>query len=547
MATTTTGAPTTTSGLAGVAVLVRFALRRDRVRLGLWVLAIAAGVVLVARSLPGIYPDAQARALRAALMQSPGAIAFGGPRIGVDDYTFGAMMTNEMLGLTSVLVALMSIFAVVRHTRSDEEAGRTELLRASVVGRHAPLAAALAVAFVANVAIAVVCAAGLGSLGVEGIGWAGSWLFGASLASVGVVFAGGAAVTSQVTDHARSATGLAGLALGVAYGLRAAGDVAGSPLAWLSPIGWAQRTYAYVDDRWWPVALAVGVTALLCAGAFVFSSHRDFGTGLRRSRPGASVASLRLASPYGLAFRLQRGALVAWIASFLGFGLVYGSLLGQGGVEGLSETSATARRVLAGIGGDDFMKAFQSLLATLLAMTAAIYAVVATLRARSEESSGRAESVLTLPLSRRTWITSHAAVAATGSVAAMIAGAIGVGISGAATTGEPRVLARMVAGSLVQVAPLLLVVAATVALYGLAPRAAGAIWIVVGYGLFAGLLGGLLGLPRWAQNLSPFALVPLLPAQSFRLWPLLWIGALAIALFAVGVWGLGRRDMHTGG
>lgn len=547
MATATAGAPTTTSALTGVVVLVRFALRRDRVRLGLWVLGIAAGVLLVARSLPGIYPDAAARALRATLMQSPGAIAFGGPRIGVDDYTFGAMMTNEMLGLTSVPVALMSIFAVVRHTRSDEETGRTELVRASVVGRHAPLAAALTVAFAANVAIAVICAVGLGSLGVEGIGWAGSWLFGASLAAVGVVFAGVAAITSQVTDHARSATGLAGLALGIAYGLRAVGDVVRNPIAWLSPIGWAQRTYAYVHDKWWPVALAVAVTALLCAVALTFSRRRDFGAGLRQPRPGPSVASAHLASAYGLAFRLQRGALVAWIASFLGFGLVYGSLLGQSGVEGLSETSDTARRVLAGIGGDDFMKAFQSLLATLLAMTAAVYAVVATLRARSEESSGRAESVLTLPLSRRTWITSHAAVATAGSVAAMIAGAVGVGISGAAATGEPRVLARMVAGSLVQVVPLLLVVAATVALYGFAPRAAGAIWIVVGYGLFAGLLGGLLGLPQWAQNLSPFALVPRLPAQGFRIWPLLWMGALAVLLFTAGVWGLGRRDMRSGG
>ena len=37
----------------------------------------------------------------------------------------------------------MAILLVVRHTRAEEETGRAELVGAGVVGRHAPLAAAL--------------------------------------------------------------------------------------------------------------------------------------------------------------------------------------------------------------------------------------------------------------------------------------------------------------------------------------------------------------------------------------------------------------------
>ena len=44
----------------------------------------------------------------------------------------------------------MSILLVVRHTRADEETGRAELVGAGVVGRHAPLAAALVVAAIAD-------------------------------------------------------------------------------------------------------------------------------------------------------------------------------------------------------------------------------------------------------------------------------------------------------------------------------------------------------------------------------------------------------------
>ena len=44
------------------------------------------------------------------------------------------------------VVALMGMFLVGRHTRADEEAGRTELVRATVVGRNAPVTAVLLVA-----------------------------------------------------------------------------------------------------------------------------------------------------------------------------------------------------------------------------------------------------------------------------------------------------------------------------------------------------------------------------------------------------------------
>ena len=37
------------------------------------------------------------------------------------------------------------MFLVGRHTRAEEESGRDELLRSGVVGRHAPMTAALIV------------------------------------------------------------------------------------------------------------------------------------------------------------------------------------------------------------------------------------------------------------------------------------------------------------------------------------------------------------------------------------------------------------------
>lgn len=75
-------------------------------------------------------------------MESPTAQVVTGPGYGLDDYTFGAMLANELLSWLAIVVALMSIFLVVRHTRTEEETGRSELVRASVVGHHAMTCAA---------------------------------------------------------------------------------------------------------------------------------------------------------------------------------------------------------------------------------------------------------------------------------------------------------------------------------------------------------------------------------------------------------------------
>ncbi len=529
---------------AGTGALIRFALRRDRVRLTAWPGGLTAYTVMIAASFPPLYPDAASRQARAVLMSSPGAIAFGGPRIGVENYTLGAMMTNEMLGLTTVLVALMSIWTVVRHSRHDEEAGRTELVLASPVGRQAPLAAALSVATLANLALAVLTAVGLAGLGIESIDWPGSVTYGAAYAAVGLVFAALAAVTAQLTEHGRGASAMAALGLGVAYALRAVGDNGAEALSWLSPIGWAQRTYAYVENRWWPLLLALAVAGLLATLAFRLGIHRDFGAGLRQPRPGPRGASAALATPYGLATRLQRGALIGWAVSLLGFGLIYGSLFGD--VEGFASEMEAVSDVMSGIDADNIFTAYLSLIVMLMAMVISVYAVIATLRVQAEERSGRAEALLATPLSRTRWLLSQAGTAVIGGVAILLAGAVGLGVSGSAATGDTSVLRDVLLGSLVQIVPIVLLVGLAVALYGLLPAATGATWAVIGYAVVVGMLGGLLGLPQWAMDISPYAIVPLLPAEDFTPWPVLGMLAAAAALFAAGVRGLRRRDLRSG-
>ena len=546
--TPTPAAPTTVRAgpLAGTTLLARFVLRRDRIRLPLWVGAILLFLVGSAASLPTQYADAAERQARAALVDNPGVRAFTGPGFGLDDYTFGAIIVQELFGYTAILVALMVILLTVRHTRAEEETGRAELVRAAAVGRHAHLAAVLLVVGAASLLTGGLIALGLGSLGLEDVDWASSWLLGAAVASIGLVFTAVTAVTVQVSAYARGASGLAAAAFAVAYLLRAAGDatqIGGGTWSWLSPIGWAQQTRAYVDNRWWPLLLSLALTVLLVAAAAWLTGRRDLAAGLMPPRPGPATAHWLLSSPLGLGWRLHRTSLSWWATALLLFGLAYGSITAE--IETFVAELVVLEEWMAEIGGQTLLDAFFAVIILLLAIIVTIFAVPTVLRLRSEETGRRAEPVLATATSRTRWAASHLTIALAGSAVLLLTAALGLGLSAAAALGDPSVLPRLLGAALAHVPAIWLIVGLALALFGLIPRAVTLVWVVVAYSATIGYFGDFLGLPDWTATLSPFAHIPLLPAEPFTATPIVAMTFTAAALIAAGLAALRRRDLTT--
>ena len=146
------------NGLRGTMALTGLALTRDRLKLPAYVLGppvLMAGMVSMWRA-----DTHQALVEEIELFAGTPALRIFGVVSGVS--IGSAFMTRGYL-LLAVLAALMSALAVVRHTRQNEETGRAELVGASVVGRHAGLAAALIVTVGANLVLA-------GLVGLVGIG-----------------------------------------------------------------------------------------------------------------------------------------------------------------------------------------------------------------------------------------------------------------------------------------------------------------------------------------------------------------------------------------
>jgi ABC-2 type transport system permease protein len=467
------------------------------------------------------------------------AIAFSGPPVGLD--TVAGTVAFEISASVMVAATLMAMFTTGRHTRADEEAGRTELVRSAHVGRHAPLIAAVVVSSLA-------CAATALAIGVvattTGLPARGSFLLGAAVGACGLVFTGITAVAAQLTESTRSTYGLVGAVFGVAFVLRAVGDINGSWLSWASPVGWAQAAHPFSDDRWLPLLLCLGATVALLAGAVQLLDHRDLGAGLLPARPGEPMAGRSLGSPLGLALRLHRGALIGWTVSLALLGAVYGSL--GGAVETLFADNAAAHTFFPGASSAGLLEAYFATIFAFQALLAAAYGVSSVLRARAEEASGRAEPVLATATSRAAWLGSHVTIALLGSALLIVASGACTALVRVLSAGDAGSFGRLFAASLAYVPAVWVVVGITVALVGVAPRTAAEVaWAVVAYVVVVTMLADALDWPAWVSDLSPFSWTPLVPIETWTTAAVVGLAVAAAVLLVVGFGAFRRRDLST--
>jgi ABC-2 type transport system permease protein len=531
------------SSFTATGQLARLALRLDRVRLPLWILAAVALTGSTASAFAGLYPTVESRLqFGASITGNPALVGLTGPVFDVT--TIGGLTAWRLGAIAGVLVALMNILLVVRHTRAEEEAGRLELVGSAVVGRRAPLTAALLAAFAADLVVGALTAAVLTGMGEAA---AGSVALGLSFAGVGALFAGVAAVAAQLTEGSRPANGIAAAALGTAYVLRAVGDSAGASgpswLSWASPIGWSQQVRPFAGERWWVLGLLLAVTAGLVALSYALVARRDHGAGLVPARLGPPGAAPALSSPLALAWRLQRGLLAGWAFGFAAVGVALGSV--AQGVGTLVDTSPQLRDILERMGGSGGL--VDSYLASVLGiggLAASAYAVAAALRLRTEETDLRAEPVLATPVSRIRWAVSHVVVTVGGTLAVLASMGLTAGLAHGLRTGDVAAqLPRILAGAFVQAPAALVLAGLAVALFGLAPRLTGVAWAAVAASFLMAQLGAILNLSRWLRDLSPFTHVPAVPSQPAAVTPLVVLALVAAGLTAAGLAGFRRRDV----
>jgi ABC-2 type transport system permease protein len=547
--TTTLARPTTTLApvgrpagrFTGTAALVRLAIRRDRVLVPVWLVVFVLTAYSSAAATVGLYAgEADRRTIAESVNSNPALLALYGP---VQDVTsMGQVALFKVTALGAALVALLSIVLVVRHTRGDEEAGRTELVGAGVVGRWAPLASALLVVTGVDVVLAVLT--GVSLLGA-GLDLVGSLSFGAAWAVTGIAFAAIAGLTAQLAPVARGATGLASAVLAAAYVVRGVADTSADGslvwVRWLSPVGWAQALRPFAEPRWAVIALSLTFAVTVGAGAFALVDRRDLGAGLLPDRRGSAVAGRGLASGLGLALRLHRGTLIGWSLGFLLLGSAVGSLVAN--VEDFLDDAAL--ELIRSLGGtESITDAYMATEWAFVGIFVSAYAVQAVLRMRVEESAGRLEPLLGTALTRQRWTGGHLLVAVGGAAWLLLLGGIAAAASTVSATGDADWWGKVLGAAAVQLPAVAVLAGITLLAVGLAPRAASGIgWGALVAFLLLGQVGPLLELPSWVLDLSPYSHTPKLPGGEVGWLALAGLVAVAAAVLGAGLAALRRRDV----
>jgi ABC-2 type transport system permease protein len=539
--------PTTGSrDFAGWTTAARFLLRRNWLRMLVWVLVLAGLVAIVIVSQRQTFPTQADRTAYAAIANTPAVAALTGLPYAAG--TLGGILNIKIWMTDAIALAFAVTFLVTRNGRAEEEAGRTELLRAGSLGRHAYTLANWLMVAVFSVVTGLACT---GAAIAEGLPGYGALVMGASLAGVGLVFLGIAALAGQLAQTSRGANGIATIVLGVAYLLRAGGDLSAkhdvpSGLSWASPLGWGQAMRSFGENNWAPLALLVGVGLVLCLVSLRLESTRDLGAGLLPDRPGPRTASALTQTPVGLTLRLQRWPILGWGVGILIGGLFFGTVA-TAMANLLGGNGAPAKVFLGGITGNvlNGLLAYFTMADALL-IAAFVLQSVATIRA--EEANGSVELQWTGAISRVRWAASRIAVPAVVSLVVLLISGYAEGASYGAAIHDPSQAGRYLVIALAYWPTMLLVIGLVVFLAGWLPRASiTASWVVYGIVVLVSMFGALFKLPSWLANNTPFTAIEHLTTKtSFDALPLVVLTILAVVLTVLGLLRLRSRDFVAG-
>jgi ABC-2 type transport system permease protein len=386
----------------------------------------------------------------------------------------------------------------------------------------------------------------------------GSWLAGLAAATVGLTFIGIGALASQLAPTSRAANGIGAAAVGVAFMLRASGDALGTPSddllsvtsawpSWLSPIGWGQHVFAFTRQDATPLLLAIALAALTAAAALAIQAGRDLGSSLLPERAGRATGRATLRSSLGLAWRQQWPSVIGWSIGAAVLGALAGSLAGR--IADVKDLADQLQQLLASFvpgGTGQLIDLLVGAILGIVGVLAAAAGAQAVMRARGEESDGRAELVLAAPVRRATWLLGYVLVAMVSSAAVALVGGLVAGLSFVSGGADGDRFWSSVGAGIVQLPAAVTFIAITTLVFALIPRATVAIgWAAIAVGFTIGQFGGILQLPEWVRDASPFTHTPGLPAAEVEWSGMWWLLGVSAVLLVLSVILVRRRQLTT--
>ena len=509
-----------------------------------WMAAYLAYTVGGTAAAVALYPSMQSRLDAAAAINGLPALMVMYGRVW-DPQSLGAVAMMKPIGFGGIFAGILAILIVTRHTRTEEESGRLELVGSLVVGKWAPLASALTLVAMVMTVFCLVNGFGVSASGLP----AGSaWAFAASASLCGLTFGAIAGLTAQLTQAARASNVLAFIGLAAAWLLRGSADAAGTTTTaawwtWLSAVGWQDQVRAFSGDHWGVLPLfALAIIALVVA-AFALARQRDLDAGLVPQRPGRPRARATLRSPFALAMRLQRGLLLGLTLSYLFMGMLLGAVAST--ASRFLESNSMRKWLETVAGTSDPLASFMVFELGFVSLMTGVCAVLLARRLGSEEQAGRVEPLLAGSVSHSRLLGANVAVAMLGSALLQAVVGFAFWIGNALQTGEHGGLLDALARTLVYLPAVWVVMAVAFVVLALAPTLSYLGWVLAGGTVLIAEFGPMFKWPSLLMDLSPYTHVPRMPATPMLWTPTIWLSLLVATLLSVAFAGFRRRDLAT--
>jgi ABC-2 type transport system permease protein len=463
--------------------------------------------------------------------------------------TLGGYMTWKYGALFALGTALWSILALSGTLAGEASRGSLDIVAAAPFGKRRialeKLAAHLTMLWLAMAFIAIMIVVSSNAFGDATLGdrisiesavgfalWAGF---------IAMFFGGLALALAPFLGRSGSA-GVAGLAMVALWA--ASGLEVGGPLVLLSPFHWTADHIPLVGDYDWPGLAAVGVVAVVLLGLGVeLFRRRDLGVTAGLGLPALPEDVLGVRGPVSRAFGDELPRALSWGIGFGLMGALLASLVGPFADQIKKDPSLSS--TLAGVfRGLELQTAggWLQLYAELLYIAAGLAAATFVSKWASDESDGRLEEILAVPMTRARWVIAGGvgAILAVVVMTVLLAAGIGLGaVAGGATMGD----------AIVGTASLGLFAAAIVGV----GVAVGGLWrtslaaeiaaLVVVATYLVDLLAPPLNLPDWVHQL---ALTAHLGQPMIGQWDLAGVVAcvvIAAGGILLGAWGMSRRDV----
>lgn len=525
----------------GTTAMIKLILRRDKVIIPLLIIFMALFVAFVAASFINLYSDETLRmAFYLQIKNNPTVVSLLGS---VLDPSIGALTAWRVGFPASLIMGIISIFLMVRHTRSEEKKGRLELINSTKVGRQAVLSAALITTFGVNLIIAILI--GLGLIG-QGLDAYNSLVLGMSLAAFGCLFAAITGAAVQFTESSGDARYLMAGLLVCFFILRIFGWDDGSYawVSWLSPYGWVHHIGPFAENETWIFEIFAVFIAVFSILAYWLSSLRDLGAGIINQRPGPARASKRLKSSLSLAWRLHRGMLFFWIIIFVLMGIMLG-FTAQTITDIIIANPQFVNLILQLGGNAGLTDSYFTMMLAFLGEVFAFYTIIATLKLQSQESKKYSEMVLTSSVSRSKWAISNLIFAVLAPALVLIIFALSMGLSYGLIIGElSDIIPRILGAAMIYLPAVWAFTGISMLLFGLIPRLSSLSWVTLALVVIIDLLGEFYDLSPWILDISPFTHIPRLMIGDSISSSLILLLVVAMFLIMMGVWGYQRRDIN---